>query len=331
MWSDTEPLFSELDQEIFDRELAEFLPPRIFDAHAHLMHSKIWNLTCGGMLPEICGLQEFRKYNGMLHPGRELGALLLNYVRPENDVAFANQWLADQVRDEPSYRWFMCVAPDDEPDFIREEVIRLGTHGFKVYHDRATCESTWEADIPEYMPEWLVQIAHELGLGITLHMVKRRGVSDPSNIHWIRHFCEKYPDMKLILAHSARGFQGQHNVEGLPKLAGLRNLYFDTSANCSTLAHVAIIKLFGHERLMYGSDSLSVGHMRGTNFGAGNSFVWVSEKDDIWGQKLGKLEPSLVGIEHMRSVKYACWTLGLSDSQVEDIFWNNAAKLFNLP
>ena len=331
MWSQSHnPLFNESDQEIFDRELADFLPDRIFDAHGHLVHPDIFAFK-HDLVPETCGIEEFRKYNGMLHPGRELGALLLNYVPVDADVAFANQWFADQLNGQSNFRWFMFVAPDDDPDLVRQEVARLGAHGFKVYHTRAPRESTWDADIPEYMPEWLFQIANDLGLGLTLHMVKRRGVADPSNIHWIRHFCETYPDMKLILAHSARGFQPQHNVEGLPQLTGLHNLHFDTGANCSPLAHQAIIKLFGHDRLIYGSDSIPVGHLRGTNFGVADSFIWVSETDDIWGQALGRIQPTLIGIEHLRSVKHACWTMNLTDSQVEDVFWNNAARLLNLP
>ncbi len=82
---------------------------------------------------------------------------------------------------------------------------------------------------------------------------------------------------------------------------------------------------------MYGSDSIPVGHMRGTNFGVADAFIWVSETDDIWGQALGRIQPTLIGIEHLRSVKHACWTMNLTDSQVEDVFWNNAARLLNLP
>jgi predicted TIM-barrel fold metal-dependent hydrolase len=35
----------------------------------------------------------------------------------------------------------------------------------------------------------------------------------------------------------------------------------------------------------------------------------------------------IVGLEHIRSLKWACWSEKLSDSQVEDIFYNNAARL----
>ena len=323
-------IMNEFDQEAFDRELADFVPGKVFDAHAHLMHPKFFSIDCGGTMPGTADVDVFRKYNGMLHPDRHLGALFLTYVDVKGDVSFGNEYCAKCIKDEPNMRALMFVEPTDDPDVVRQEVKRLGMHGFKVYHNRAPMTSTWEADLPQFLPEWLVQIAHEQGLAITLHMVKRRGVADPSNIHWIRHYCQTYPDMKLILAHASRGFQPQHNLEGLPKLAGLENLYFDTGANCEPLAQQVIIRTFGHEKLMYGTD-FPISHERGTNFAVGDAFVWIAGDSTIWNQPLGRIEPLLVGIEHLRAVKYACWSERLSDSQVEDIFWNNAARLFDLP
>ena len=86
---------------------------------------------------------------------------------------------------------------------------------------------------------------------------------------------------------------------------------------------------FGHERLMYGSD-LPVTHLRGRSLGAGDSFLWLYGDSPVWGEKHMKVEPVLIGLEHLRSVKWACWSEGLSDAQVEDVFWNNAARLFNV-
>jgi glutamate-1-semialdehyde 2,1-aminomutase len=172
-------------------------------------------------------------------------------------------------------------------------------------------------------------MAHEEVLVITLHMVKSRAVADESNIHWIRHYCQTYPNMKLILAHSARGFQPAHNWEGLPKLKGLENLYFDTSANCESAAHAAILKIIGHDKLMYGSD-WHISHWRGRSLAASDSFLWLYESTPVWGEKHARVDPVLVGLEHLRSLKWACWSVGLKDSQVEDIFWNNAAKLLGI-
>jgi len=43
-----------------------------------------------------------------------------------------------------------------------------------------------------------------------------------------------------------------------------------------------------------------------------------------------KVAPVVVGLEHIRSLKWACWSERLSDSQVEDIFYNNAARMLGV-
>ena len=40
--------------------------------------------------------------------------------------------------------------------------------------------------------------------------------------------CETYPNMKLVLCHSARGFNMHHVIDSIEQLIGLDNLYFDT-------------------------------------------------------------------------------------------------------
>jgi len=318
------------DVEFFERELASFLPTRIFDAHCHLGCAEF----APALLPpgmEQVGYEEYRQLMADLHPGADLAALFLPIfdMQRRDQFAAANRWIADEVGNDPRCRGAFFVAADDDPEWVRDEVQRLGLHGLKCYHVTAQTQPTWNATIPEFLPEPLVKVAHEEQLSITLHMVRPRAAADPENIHWIRHYCESYPDMRMILAHSARGFQPAHNLEGLPKLTGLENLYFDTSVNCEPIAHQAIIRLFGHERLMYGSD-LPVSHLHGRHLGAGDSFLWLYEDSPVWGEKHSRVEPVLIGLEHLRSIKWACWSERLSDSAVEDIFWNNAARLFGV-
>ena len=100
-------------------------------------------------------------------------------------------------------------------------------------------------------------------------------------------------------------------------------------ANCEPIAHQAVIRYLGHQRLLYGSD-LPVSHMRGRSLGAADSFLWLYEDTPVWGEKHQAIKPVLVGLEHLRSLKWACWSERLSDTQIEDIFWNNAAALFGV-
>lgn len=105
-------------------------------------------------------------------------------------------------------------------------------------------------------------------------MVKPRALAEESNQIMIRRYCESYPNMKLILAHCARGFNMYHTIEAIDTLAGLDNVYFDTGAICEAGAIHACIKAFGSKRVMYGSD-WPVSEVRGTCVSVGDQFQWL--------------------------------------------------------
>ena len=316
------------DQEFFARELESFVPDRVFDAHCHLWPRDALT-SQGTAIPGGYGYEEYRALIDGLHPGRWGGSLFLAWPCDRECLATENEWFAKEIADYPSCPGFFAVHPDDDPEWVRGEIKRYGLQGVKCYHLLSAARPTWEADIPQYLPEGIVKVCDEEGWGITLHMVKRRAVADPSNLHWIRHYCETYPNMKLILAHSGRGFQPAHSLEALPQLVGLDNLFFDSSANCEPMAHQAIIRILGHKKLMYGSD-FPVGHRRGRSLGVADTFVWLYGESPVWQEKHTTIQPVMIGLEHLRSLKWACWSERLSDSAVEDIFWNNAAELFAL-
>ena len=321
---------TQVDVEFFQRELQSFLPDRIFDAHTHLWKNDLINWTVPGVNGD-CGYVEYQQCMQAVHPGRPTEALFIPFVTVENrdKSLVANEWISQQLEHDRNCRGLFFVKPEDDPEWIRENVQRLGLHGLKCYHTMTDVTPTWEADIDAFLPDSFMKVADEEGWAITLHIVKSRALGDTANIEWIRRNCQTYPNMKLILAHSGRGFQPAHNLEGLPDLVGLENVFFDTSANCEPIAHQAIIRILGHERLMYGTD-LPISHMRGRSLSAADTFIWLYEQTPVWDENHSRIEPVLIGLEHLRSLKWACWSEKLTDSQVEDIFYNNAAKLLGV-
>ena len=277
---------NEVDHEFYRREIESFLPDRIYDAHTHL-----WCHDCVGWsvpgAPQDVGLEEYKRLMQDVHGPRPTNALFIPFttsVELESRQQ-ANQWVSDHTRVDPSNRGIFFIHPKDDPEWVRQEVRRLGLHGLKCYHTMSDVDPTWEADIEAFLPEPLIAGADQEGWVITLHMVKSRSVAEPANIACIRRYCETYPNMRLILAHSARGFQPAHNLEGLPQLTGLDNLYFDTSANCEPIAHQSIMRIIGHDKLMYGTD-LPVSHFRGRSLSAADSFIWLYEETPVWGDCL---------------------------------------------
>ena len=318
------------DRDFFERELASFLPDRVFDAHAHVWaHGNMHPSRRIASLPRDADFREFSRMLQALHPGRACAANIFHRICPPEHFEGANLWTSRQVQCDSRYRGLFLTSPEADLEWLRQEVRRLGLAGLKCYHLYAKVKPTWEAQIPDFLPESHVRVAHQEGWAIMLHMVRSRACADPGNLRWIRHYCTTYPNMKLILAHSARGFQPAHNLAGLPHLKGLDNLWFDTSANCEAMAHQAIIRIIGHDKLLYGGD-LPVTHQRGRSVSVEDSFLWLGGDSPVWRENHQMLKPVFTGLEHLRSLKWACWSERLSDAQVEDIFWNNAARLLGL-
>lgn len=167
----------------------------------------------------------------------------------------------------------MLVTPLMTKDDVRMAVKEQGFVGLKCYHVWSLTEPTFESEIGAYLPDHLCEVASELHLSITLHLVRARALCDTGNQRTIRRLCEQFPGMRLILAHAARGFNMHHTIDGLESLRGLTNVWFDTAAVCEAGAIEAIIAEFGHGKLLYGSD-FPITHIRGKCVTIADSFFW---------------------------------------------------------
>ncbi len=325
---------TEADRDLLDRTIRPFLPDRIFDAHAHLFRLDHY---APGTLPDHLaqapaklGIAEYRNLIEWLHPDKRTVGGLFFGLAFTGDRDGNNAFVAEQVKSDPNSRGQMIVAPDADAEFVRSEVWRHGFTGLKCYHTMAVMDGpTWHAPIEAYLAEEHVRIAHEEGLTITLHMVRDRALADPVNQRTIRRYCETYPNMRLILAHAARGFNPWHTIEGIGKLHGLPNVWFDTSAVTEAGAFEAIVETMGHEKLLYGTD-FHVSHLHGRCVAIGDAFHWFYADDMDLNERHAMLQPVLIGLESLRSLLLACRRLKLSDRQIEDIFYGNARDLFDL-
>jgi predicted TIM-barrel fold metal-dependent hydrolase len=325
------PSMTDSDRELFERELNSFVPPRVFDAHAHLYRIGFFSSDVPELVkqfPEM-GRKEFVTLIDDITPGRRTSGLFFGWPHSAVDIEANNRFVRDEAGTDPFSRAQMLITPEMDPEFIRETVRRDSFVGLKCYHVYSPEKPTFDAPIPAYLPEQHVRIAHEEGLSITLHMVRARAIADKSNQDVIRSWAAKYPNARFILAHAARGFNPHHTMEGIGALRGLPNIWCDTSAVTEAGAFEAIVRTLGVDRLLYGGDA-PVTHLRGRCVAIGDSFLWLSEANTNFTTAYADCRPALVGFESLRVLKQACWNLGLSDSDVEKIFWGNAARLYNL-
>jgi glutamate-1-semialdehyde 2,1-aminomutase len=330
--------FTDADRDFLARYVEPYLPNRIFDAHAHLFSQN--HYSAGSVpahlqgAPVDIGIDSYREYIEWLHPnGRTKGGLFFGLAF-QGDRAANDQFVMDEVRKGQAEgfaaRGQMLIAPEMDAEYVRAEVRRQGFVGLKPYHLMAKSDGpTFLAPIEDYLTEDHVRVAHEEGLTITLHMVRDRALADPVNQATIHRYCLAYPNMRLILAHAARGFNPWHTIEGIHSLEGLSNVWCDTSAVTEAGAFEVIVETLGHNRLLYGTD-FHVSHLRGRCIAIGDSFHWLYDNEMHLDEKHTTLKPVLIGLESLRSVILAMHRLKLKDRQVEDIFYNNAVKLLGI-
>jgi len=326
--------FSERDHQFFERELQSFVPDRIYDAHMHLgrrsdyspLHSDLVANT-----PEVMDMKTYRSDMSWLMPGRSLiGAMVIPTTLSGENLDAGDRFATEQAAKLTGSASSVAFDPKMSADQIAEAIRKYRPRALKCYHLMSPHRPTMNSTLDQYLPEHAVRVADEAGLPIIVHLVRPTALSDESNQTAIRALCRRYRRMKLILAHGARGFNPSHTIGGIDAIRGLDNVYFDVSCVTESATVEAIFKKFGPSKVMWGSD-YPFSHLRGRCIAIDNSFVWLYDNN----LELGALSPDrdlqfvLVGLEALRVLKYACMNCDLTDTDVEDIFCNNAVALFS--
>lgn len=321
------------DRALFDRELRGFVPPDTFDAHLHWFDlSHLSPGTPRGAFtrrPDIgydAMIEHTELWMGDLTPR---AGLAFPFPNKAIDSADSNAFLVNELKHHPDSRGLMMISPIDDPAKV-EAYLKANPciAGFKVYHLYADRPDTMNADQSEFLPEWAWEIADRRGLWITMHMVLDRALADPQNQRYIVEHCRRYPGVKYVLAHAARGFSGAHTVEGISSLRGLDNGFFDTSCVCESSAFEAIFREFGTTRMMYGSD-FPISAMRGRSVSIAGGFYWLHDHNAKWdGWSLG--HHTLVGIESLLALRQAARTMHLNDGDIERLFATNAREILGI-
>lgn len=305
--------------------LKDFVPDEIFDIHVHPYHATHFPKNEWAFLQGIdqLGCKDHVSYLQRYIPSAKIHGLYFGLPRKTADHDAINQWVTNEVAENASSisRSLLLVAPSDDPRQIAQQLKQTPNCGIKVYHCYANRPDTMNAGITEYAPEWMWELLNEVSGVLLLHIVKHDAIEDADNQQQLRRLCKAYPKVKLILAHVARSFNYRNARAGLRAVADIENLVIDTSAVCETESFKAALKILGPKRVLWGSD-FPVSEMRGRCITSGDGFHWLHpDEKDVATSKM-----TLVGMESLLCLKESCEDLGLNQSDIKDIFFNNAVR-----
>jgi glutamate-1-semialdehyde 2,1-aminomutase len=329
--------WTDLDRRIWEEELDGFVPRRVFDVHTHL-YRWAFNLDPekerSGMRALLGGAfanadrRLADAVDALLMPGRAVHRLAFPFpFHPPCDFAASNEFLACELAPDPASAGLLLVHPGMSAAEVEADIDRFGFLGLKPYRWYASSGDSIEADITDFIPEHQIELANRRGLIIMMHLAKRDAIADPRNQDDLVRLCAAYPDVRWILAHCARSYSAWAIEQAAGRLRGLPNVWYDTSSVCESDAIDALYTGVGADRVMYGSDDIPVGVLRGKYVAFGRAWAYLSETNHQLGLSHCDGRMTFTRYEQLRAMRRASLRLGMTDAQRNALFHDTARTL----
>lgn len=314
--------------------LAPKIPSKVFDAHFHLSLNEI-----PGVSDEMA-FDTWKEFTNAYLGGDKIhGGLIMCHPRyySEKETLDANRLFAcDLAERHAGFASGFVVSPKDDP---KEIEIRIQQYphvvALKPYLTYSGAENIYEADILEFAPEWMWELANQYEMAMILHISHfGDGLFDPRNGKQIRYLCKKYPRVKVNLSHCAMGHNPDKLKQGLHYLDGLDNIWTDISGIGEALSVIYMLKYLGPERVMFASDGYLYAFKTNSRvFSVGGHYLTLTDQIARNFSVLGlpnayQFKPVTPFAENLSAAMAAFEVSELTEMQMQDVFFNNAANQF---
>lgn len=332
----TAPTLNDLDRRIWQEELAEFVPQRVFDVHSHV-YRWAFNLdpakdrgpyaSTGGAFPEATWAF-LNHCDELLMPGREVHRLSFGFpFAPHGDFEAANRFTATETRRDPASAGLMLVHPAMPAEHLEAGLAEHGFLGFKPYRFFSSTGDPVECRIRDFLPEHQIAVADRRRLIVMLHLAKRNGAADPQNLADLERLSADYPHVRWVLAHCARSYLPEVIARAAPRLRRLPSVWCDTSSVCEAEVIRILLESLGPDRVMYGSDDVPVGVLRGKYVTFGRAWAFLSEKNHSLNLTHCDPRMTFVRYEQLRAMRQAVRNIGLGAADIDKLFCRTAERL----
>ena len=326
------------DRALYEKELKNFLPDRMFDAHVHISTAGLpaYGSHNGGStwtdyLCKEMGVREFLEMNKVMFPDQKMEALIFGMC-----LTAIDETNAYVIANNKDYGFPMLYRSDyaQDPDQLEANVKAGGFIGLKPY--LSNCPPyipAAEVRIFDFLPPAHLEVANKNGWIVMLHIPRNKRLGDLVNIAQIMEIEEKYPNVKLIVAHVGRAYTEADFGNAFEILKNTKHMMFDFTANLFTPAITEGIRTVGVDRFLYGTD-LPIAVMRMYRVVENGTYINVVPKGyygDLTGAAHMREEEndqiSLMVYEQLLAFKRSAAELRLSDADVEKIMYRNAKTL----
>ncbi len=330
------------DKRIYEEELKDFLPEKIIDVHAHVWLDHLKEVDPTAPKRTVTWTQVVAKDNPIEHlqqtyellfPGKQVSALF--FANGEGDGN--NRYVAESSR-KTGWPALYFSHPTETAEELEQHIRQGGYLGIKSYLSLSPKYIPGpEVRIFDFFPKHQLAVLDQMGGIVMLHIPRNGRLKDPVNLAQIAEIKEKFPNIRLIVAHIGRAYVQSDIGDAFDTLDQYPDLMYDFCANCCDEAIEACLRHAGAKHLMFGLDMpiLRLRTHRIQENGTYINLVPPGMYGDLGGDPhMREVSPeeaqkiTFFAYEELLAFKRVAQKLGLSRQDVEDVMYNNAHDLF---
>ena len=339
---------TEHDRKIYEEELRDFLPQKIFDVHTHVYLKELYvsppetgapkrTVVWPSLVAQDDSIEDLQETYRLLFPGKEVSAMMF----PSKGGTFEgwqaqNRYVAECAR-KSGFPALYYSHPTQSADELEQKIREGGFLGLKSYLSLAPAYlPRKEIRIFDFFPKHQLKRMDEMGAIVMLHIPRDGRFKDPVNVAQIAEIKEEFPNVRLIVAHIGRAYVREDIGNAFDTLDKYPDLMYDFCANCCEYAITELLKHAGPKHAMFGTDMPSL-RMRTHRIEENGTYInlvppglYGDPSQDPHLREVSAEEAENItffAYEELLALKRACKTLGLGKQDVEDIMYNNAVNL----
>ena len=331
-------VFNAHDREIYEKELRDWLPKKIFDSHVHIFDET--NYKTGFKLPEKSCYQKFggtftleqcMEIAEVLLPDQEYSVNCFGSPDAQADLEAACKYTGS-ISDNKRVFGMALISPKDDIATVKRRIQDYGLIGYKPYRNFVDWMDYEDVTIFDMLTEEQMDFANQKGLAITLHIPKATRLADPCNQRQMVEICERYPNAKIIFAHIGRAYYMDNVIGFLGKISKCENAYMDTAM----VNHPGVLEYafnnFPRERIVFGTDA-PIAFLRGKSVEINNQYAYLMGENYAIGSTIYDvnhvIQFTTFLYEQLRGIKEATEKAGFSRKELENFFYNNIYNLLS--
>lgn len=335
-----------VDREFYAQRLQSFLPPRIIDIHTHVWldrhkakqkEDNFRAVTWPHRVALDNSIEDLMETYRLMFPDKQVLPLIFGNALTSSDDIHGGNGYVSECASRHRIPALIFADPQWSEGELEERIISGKFLGAKVYLTRSD-PSIAEKDIQiyDFLPHHQLRVLDRHGWIIMLHIPRSARLRDPLNLTQMIEIEQRYPNLRVIIAHVGRAYCPEDIGNAFEVLADTRKMLFDFSANTCAETFRQAIRAVGARRIVFGSD-LPILRMRTRRICECGTYVNLVPKGlygdvssdphmrELEGSEADQL--SFFMYEEIDAFRRAAADTGMGKEDIEAVFYGNAAEV----